>query len=85
MTQTQSRDDHENAQGNNNDGRRNVDDCGDVAHHDTVGDRGRRSGQVTMVDRQSGYIRIRKAANLKSTTTRRAARKDYTTNAPAND
>lgn len=39
---------------------------------DTVVSPGRRSGLVTMVDRKSGYIRIRKTANLKSATTRRA-------------
>jgi IS30 family transposase len=40
---------------------------------DTVVSPGRRSGLVTMVDRKSGYIRIRKTANLKAATTRRAA------------
>jgi IS30 family transposase len=40
---------------------------------DTVVSPGRRSGLVTMVDRRSGYIRIRKTANLKAATTRRAA------------
>jgi IS30 family transposase len=42
---------------------------------DTVVSPGRRSGLVTMVDRKSGYVRIRKTANLKSATTRRAARR----------
>ncbi|MBN2022733.1 MAG: IS30 family transposase [Pirellulales bacterium] len=42
---------------------------------DTVVSPGRRSGLVTMVDRKSGYIRIRKTANLKAATTRRAARR----------
>jgi IS30 family transposase len=40
---------------------------------DTVVSPGRRSGLVTMVDRKSGYLRIRKTANLKAATTRRAA------------
>jgi transposase, IS30 family len=40
---------------------------------DTVVSPGRRSGLVTMVDRKSGYIRIRKTTNLKAATTRRAA------------
>lgn len=40
---------------------------------DTVVSPGRRSGLVTMVDRKSGYARIRKTASLKSATTRRAA------------
>jgi IS30 family transposase len=40
---------------------------------DTVVSPGRRSGLVTMVDRKSGYTRIRKTANLKAATTRRAA------------
>jgi IS30 family transposase len=40
---------------------------------DTVVSPGRRSGLVTMVDRKSGYIRIRKTTSLKSATTRRAA------------
>jgi IS30 family transposase len=40
---------------------------------DTVVSPGRRSGLVTMVDRKSGYTRIRKTASLKSATTRRAA------------
>ena len=39
---------------------------------DTVVSPGRRSGLVTMVDRKSGYIRIRKTTNLKAATTRRA-------------
>jgi IS30 family transposase len=42
---------------------------------DTVVSPGRRSGLVTMVDRKSGYIRIRKTVNLKAATTRRAARR----------
>jgi IS30 family transposase len=40
---------------------------------DTVVSPGRRSGLVTMVDRKSGYLRVRKTANLKAATTRRAA------------
>ena len=40
---------------------------------DTVVSPGRRSGLVTMVDRKSGYTRIRKTASLKSATTRQAA------------
>ncbi len=40
---------------------------------DTVVSPGRRSGLVTMVDRKSGYIRIRKTTSLKAATTRRAA------------
>lgn len=40
---------------------------------DTVVSPGRRSGLVTMVDRKSGYTRIRKTSNLKSATTRHAA------------
>jgi IS30 family transposase len=40
---------------------------------DTVVSPGRRSGLVTLVDRKSGYLRVRKTANLKSATTRRAA------------
>ena len=42
---------------------------------DTVVSPGRRSGLVTMVDRKSGYTRIRKTASLKAATTRRAARR----------
>ncbi len=42
---------------------------------DTVVSPGRRSGLVTMVDRKSGYIRIRKTTSLKAATTRRAARR----------
>jgi transposase, IS30 family len=42
---------------------------------DTVVSPGRRSGVVTMVDRKSGYVRIRKTASLKATATRRAARR----------
>jgi IS30 family transposase len=42
---------------------------------DTVVSPGRRSGLVTMVDRKSGYTRIRKTASLKSAVTRRAARR----------
>ena len=42
---------------------------------DTVVSPGRRSGLVTMVDRKSGYLRVRKTANLKAATTRRAARR----------
>ena len=38
---------------------------------DTVVSPGRRSGLVTMVDRKSGYIRVRKTASLKAATTRR--------------
>ena len=40
---------------------------------DTIVSPGRRSGLVTMVDRKSGYLRIRKTTSLKSATTRRAA------------
>jgi len=40
---------------------------------DTVVSPGRRSGLVTMVDRKSGYTRIRKTASLKAATTRQAA------------
>jgi len=40
---------------------------------DTVVSPGRRSGLVTMVERKSGYTRIRKTRNLKSATTRQAA------------
>jgi len=40
---------------------------------DTVVSPERRSGVVTMVERKSGYTRIRKTANLKSATTRQAA------------
>jgi len=40
---------------------------------DTVVSPGRRSGLVTMVDRKSGYTRIRKTTSLKAATTRRAA------------
>ncbi len=42
---------------------------------DTVVSPGRRSGLVTMVDRKSGYTRIRKTTSLKAATTRRAARR----------
>jgi len=42
---------------------------------DTVVSPGRRSGLVTMVDRKSGYIRIRKTNSLKSEVTRQAARR----------
>lgn len=40
---------------------------------DTVVSPGRRSGLVTMVERKSGYTRLRKTRNLKSATTRQAA------------
>jgi len=40
---------------------------------DTVVSPGRRSGLVTLVDRKSGYIRIRKTSSLKAAPTRRAA------------
>ncbi|MCP4902229.1 MAG: IS30 family transposase [bacterium] len=40
---------------------------------DTVVSPGRRSGLVTMVDRKSGYARIRKTSSLKAAPTRRAA------------
>jgi IS30 family transposase len=42
---------------------------------DTIVSPGRRSGLVTMVDRKSGYTRIRKTTSLKSAITRRAARR----------
>ena len=42
---------------------------------DTVVSPGRRSGLVTMVDRKSGYTRIRKTTSLKAATTRQAARR----------
>jgi len=42
---------------------------------DTIVSPGRRSGLVTMVDRKSGYVRVRKTSSLKAATTRRAARR----------
>ncbi len=42
---------------------------------DTVVSPDGRSGLVTMVDRKSGYTRIRKTTSLKAATTRRAARR----------
>ncbi len=42
---------------------------------DTIVSPGRRSGLVTMVDRKSGYVRVRKTSSLKAATTRQPARR----------